>query len=338
LPTAALVVALLSFWAVLHGLLAGKQRTHDFELLVDLHRQGPLFAICAEVAAAVGTPMVDQVALSGRPGIGVREEGNLLTALVGRPERTLVVGAPSLVHLTVGQFRAMLAHELGHISNRDSTWTALTFRAASAADCARRSTALTRRLGAWWHFLTLLNPAYLLSVAFGYLHLHLTIGFARIRATLADELARGLYGSQTFDDGLRRMVLNDALFNLMFAVRLRHFAAETPDVPARAFVALDREYRTISTHQLLMLWNETIGQRLSAFDPHPPVQDRLRQAAAHPIRRGPTMASSENDDLRIADLIGWTAVSPEPAALTVALRQIEASHDPPRLDNARSLT
>jgi Zn-dependent protease with chaperone function len=337
LPTAALVAALLSVWAVLHGLLARKQQADDFELLVDMYRQGPLFAICADVAAAVGTPMVNQIALSGRPGISVREEGSLLTALIGRPERTLVVGAPSIIHLTVGQFRAMLAHELGHISNRDTAWTALTFRAASAVACARRTTALTHRLGAWWPLLTLLNPAYLLTVAFGYLHLHLTIGFARIREILADEAARGLYGSKAFDDGLRRMVLNDALFNLMFSLRLRHYAAETPDVPARAFVALDREFRTISTHQLLVLWNETISQRPSFFDPHPPVQDRLRRVAADPIPGELTMASSENDDLRIADLIGWTAVLQEPAALTAALQQIEASSDPPHRNNARSL-
>ena len=72
LPSAALVVALLSFWAVLHGLLARNQHADDFELLVDVYRQGPLYAICAEVAAAIGTPMVNQVALSGRPGISVR--------------------------------------------------------------------------------------------------------------------------------------------------------------------------------------------------------------------------------------------------------------------------
>ena len=278
LPSAALMVAALSLWAVFHGLLARDQRARDFELSVDLYRQGPLYAICAEVAAAVGTTMVDRVVLSGRPGLSVREEGRLLDLLVGRsstnPGRRLTLGHPSKRRPVSGAAGPRARPHLESRRRLDLTNLPRGDRGGirpeqdSAEPAAGRLATL----------LTLLNPTHLLMIAYAHLYQHLTAGFSQIRETLAYDAACELYGPRAFGQGIRRAVLNDALFNLMFGVRLPRFAEQTVDVPARAFVALDREYRTTSTHQLLVLWQETISQPPSRFDPI----RRARSASAGP--------------------------------------------------------
>jgi Zn-dependent protease with chaperone function len=83
-----------------------------------------------EVAAFVATRPPDEIQLVAAADAGVAEESSMLGLVGGK--RTMVIGAPLLVGLSRDQFRAVLAHELGHYSRRHTVFAALTYRGREA--------------------------------------------------------------------------------------------------------------------------------------------------------------------------------------------------------------
>lgn len=75
------------------------------------HAQPALFAELRAVARAVGEPLPRQVALTEEANASVAEVPDVLGS---ERRRVLHLGLPLLRILTVGELRALLAHELGH--------------------------------------------------------------------------------------------------------------------------------------------------------------------------------------------------------------------------------
>ncbi len=125
------VVVLGSFWAILKGFFGSKKRNI---LGVPLKReeQPKIWELCDKVAKEVGTKTVDEIFLSPQPGIGVHLSGGLFSLLIGRTKRTLTIGMGSISALSISEMEAILAHEFGHFSNKDTAWNSLTFTMAAA--------------------------------------------------------------------------------------------------------------------------------------------------------------------------------------------------------------
>ncbi|MEV5742375.1 M48 family metallopeptidase [Microbispora rosea] len=75
-----------------------------------------LWATVRELAAEARTRIPEEIWLTAEVNAAVQEESRLLGLAGGR--RRLYVGLPLLQTMTVGQMRAVLAHELGHYSAR----------------------------------------------------------------------------------------------------------------------------------------------------------------------------------------------------------------------------
>jgi Zn-dependent protease with chaperone function len=84
------------------------------------------------IAAAMGTRPPDDVRLVPEANAAVHEDAGLLGLRAGR--RHLYVGVPLLQALTVDQVRAVLAHELGHYSQRHTRLGMLTYRGMDTID------------------------------------------------------------------------------------------------------------------------------------------------------------------------------------------------------------
>jgi Zn-dependent protease with chaperone function len=56
----------------------------------------------------------------------VLQRGSLIHQLQDRGERVLILGMASLNDLSQGQLRAILAHEYGHFTNRDTDSSTIT--------------------------------------------------------------------------------------------------------------------------------------------------------------------------------------------------------------------
>src|SRR5262249_26552849 len=77
-----------------------------------------IFVIVAEVARKVGSPEPDEVRLTYLPCCGVLEQRRWCGLRSRR--RVLVVGLPLLYVLSVEELRAVVAHELAHLSRGDA--------------------------------------------------------------------------------------------------------------------------------------------------------------------------------------------------------------------------
>lgn len=79
---------------------------------IDLATEPELSRVLNEVATTIGTRAVDKVYLAPNmnPAVFERKRG----------ERCLVVGAGVLHGMPLDAFKAILAHEYGHFSNRDT--------------------------------------------------------------------------------------------------------------------------------------------------------------------------------------------------------------------------
>lgn len=175
-----------------------------------------LWGLTKEVAAKLSTRPVDKILIAPMPGIGVRLEGPTIKTLRGGGDKILAIGIPSTYRLSVGEFTAILAHEYGHFSNRDTQWGAFTFMMGVSLESALRSMPGPRRAVGQYNLTTLMmsaNPAYYIVLAFTRLYFKITKGFSRIREVMADVTAMTLYGGSMFEHGLMKVAANDNIFN-----------------------------------------------------------------------------------------------------------------------------
>ncbi len=89
-----------------------------------------LWSLVRELARHVGTRAPDRIVLVADANAAVVEQNTLFG--VGRGHRTMDIGLPLLMTLTVAQASAVLCHELGHYSGRHTRLGPLTFRGHAA--------------------------------------------------------------------------------------------------------------------------------------------------------------------------------------------------------------
>jgi Zn-dependent protease with chaperone function len=230
-----------------------------------------------QVAAEMGTRHADRIILSPLPGIGVHEQGGLLELAMNGTRRVLTIGAPSIVDLSVPQFRAILGHEYAHISNKDTRWTALTFRAFSAVQqTIVAMDAIGQRRG-WFALVALLNPARWVILGYLWLFAYVTTGFSRLREVLADVAAVETYGAEAFKGGLRTVMLNDSLFGQRGLPAMLTLAREGRQL-ADVYRAMEQTKAAMYPWDLEQAWDLAARGSASAFDSHPAVKDRLHYA------------------------------------------------------------
>ena len=200
------------FIGIYRLLFPPKPRTFGIELGPD--DQPEIWAMSREVAQSVGTKAADQIVLTPDPGISVHLAGALLATLFGGGKRVLQLGVPSIHELTVSELRAILAHEYGHFSNRDTQWSTFTYALGNGLSAAFRATPgpLQTEGNSLFGVVLALNPGYWTLFLFLKLFARVTSAFSRIREVMADISAMKLYGGEPFAKGLAKVAFNDAVF------------------------------------------------------------------------------------------------------------------------------
>ena len=117
------------------GLVAGvlHQRRTDSEMpgvVLDLEEHPRLWAEVRALAETVRTRPPDEIRLVPEVNAAVEEQTQVLGLVRGR--RTLYLGAPVLMGLSAQQVRSVVAHELGHYSNRHTSLGTVTYRGREA--------------------------------------------------------------------------------------------------------------------------------------------------------------------------------------------------------------
>ncbi len=186
--------------------------------------QRKLWEITREIAKEVKAEPISKIIIAPDPGIGVYLDGSLFTTIFGGGERVLEIGLPSLHGLTTGEFKAILAHEYGHFSNRDTQWNSFTYSMSSSLTSALESVPGPPKNGkeemSLVSLIMSLNPAYWILFLFVRLYFKVTNGFSRIREVMADIMAMNLYGGKAFSSGLLKVATNDLVFNEVIEANL----------------------------------------------------------------------------------------------------------------------
>jgi Zn-dependent protease with chaperone function len=229
-----------------------------------------LWTTVHELADEAGTRVPDEIRLVPDVNAAVLEECRLLGLVGGR--RLMYVGLPLLQVLTVGQLRSVLAHELGHYSQRHTQLGAVAYR-------GRVTIAETvSRIGPY-------NLAGWVFKAYGNLYLLVDNVVARRQEYEADQAAVRVAGRAAAASALRELPVLVTAWNFYFS-RYVVPGWESGYAPADLFggfaalVAARKE----ALDELRAEEPERDG---SKWDTHPPIADRIAAIAAMPEARVP---------------------------------------------------
>jgi len=220
---------------------------------VDLATEPELRATLEEVAQQIGTRSVDTVYMTPDTNLAVFER---------KGERCLVLGAGVLEGMPLEAFKAILAHEYGHFSNRD------TAGGGFALSVRRSLLAFVVGLAESGHA-TPWNPAWWFATGFYRIFLRISQGASRLQEILADRRAAEAYGGHAFATGLKHVITCDLHFEKHVSDKIQ-YALDRREPLAQLWSPLAN--RETSEKDL----EEALKREPSPYDSHPSPSDRIR--------------------------------------------------------------
>jgi len=263
------ILVLATVWSILKSLFV-RVVDEDPGVRLDLRSHPRLRAVLQEVATRVITRPVQAVYLTPGTDVAVMERGGLSQQLRGAAERCLILGVGVLEGMRVGAFKAILAHEYGHFSNRDTAGGgfALAVRRSlltMAGNLAQSGTA------AWY------NPAWLFLNGFYRVFLRISLGASRLQEVMADRWAAFTYGSKAFEEGLRHVIERSVRFDAHAVTTLQEVVQGQQ---ALANLYAHRPASAPEATEVDKAVKEALRRPASAYDSHPSPTERLRWVRA----------------------------------------------------------
>jgi Zn-dependent protease with chaperone function len=225
-----------------------------------------LWSLTEEVAERVDTRPVDAIYVTPGTNIGVTERGSLLKKLQSAGQRCLILGLGALPGMTQAQFKAILAHEYGHFSNRDTAGGNLARRVQASIYQMAYTLASTGQ--ARWY-----NPAWLFVNGFHRLFLRITLGASRLQEILADRYAALAYGVQNSVDGLMHIVRQGLVFDAQVSQEIKTAMGHNRGLQN---LYLLPPIQGTMLKQLEAKVEQRMNRPTSTYDSHPAIQDRIR--------------------------------------------------------------
>jgi len=228
-----------------------------------------LWALARDVAAAINTRPVNEIRITHATELAVYERGSMRAKMQDQAERVLIVGVAVLNDFSQNAFRAVLAHEYGHFSNRDT----------AGGDIAYRVNVDILRLA---ESMALSGTATFYNVAFQFLRLYhflfrrITHGATRLQEILADRVAVHQYGADAFREGLTHVIRREVEFN--------HIAEREINVAFTHDRALQNLYEiSVQDERVKKSLEDECGEIIkrptTEDDTHPSPEDRFKLAS-----------------------------------------------------------
>lgn len=237
-------------------------------IVVTEEEEPELFRIIKEVSEKVGTDMADEVRLYPNSAIGVYETSNLIKIfLPGR--RILMLGIATIPSLSIGEFKAILAHEFAHFCRKDTFYN----RFIARAGYALINVLSVLKLNIFW----VMNPIYWYLYAFNLVFSSLIGNFSRQREFFADEIAAETYGSECFNKALSKYSSKSTIFETMLTGEALVYAREGKYVDN--IYEYYRQYsQQLPTHVIESMQQSATIEK-TPFGTHPPLRQRIEEVA-----------------------------------------------------------
>jgi Zn-dependent protease with chaperone function len=222
-----------------------------------------LWDLTRTVAAAVNTRAVDEIRITPGTDLAVYEKGTFRERSQDKARRILILGIGVLNDFKQNGFRAVLAHEYGHFTHRDT----------AGGDIAIR---VNNDMMKFAHAMIANEQASPLNVAFQFLRIYhfifrrISHGATRLQEVLADRVAALNYGPLAFEEGLTHVVCKSAEFH--------HLAGKEIDASLETRRALQNLYELLGDQNpdLQQEIDKLLNRETSQDDTHPSPNDRFR--------------------------------------------------------------
>ncbi len=224
-----------------------------------------LWTLVEGVARNLAVRPVDAIYLSTGIAIAVNERGSVLTKMRGKGKRNLILGMGVLPGLTQGQLAAVLAHEYGHFSNRDTAGGNLAYQVQNSLH------GMTQRLlqsRAAYFF----NPVWLFVNTYMRIFLRVTRGASRLQEVLADRYAAMNYGSTSLIEGLKTLIRQGIAFPLQANYQLK--LSQESHQPIVNFY--DLPMPEVVSKEVEQQYDEALKRTTTPYDTHPAPGERIQ--------------------------------------------------------------
>ncbi len=267
------VVGGVGAWSVFKSLFA-RPASGAFGLPKSAADCPRIHELLGEVARRVDTDPVDEVFIAPGSAVGVHQEGRGPFGVFGVKRRVLTLGLSTVRFLSVGELKAILAHEYAHFSHKDTFYGRFIYQVHLSIESAlwgmRSSGGTISYVNPFYWFLWLYYKSYSLLAA----------GYSRSREFLADRMAATLYGADQFTRALTKVCTDGTLFEMTVYDHISQLLAEQ-----KAFINMYQafqEYRDeqIPREEREQLYQKLLAERGSLFASHPTFAERIEAVRA----------------------------------------------------------
>lgn len=281
--TALIVIcALVTVFQMIRSLFLKQKETDPGRALHEDEAPG-LWALTREVAASVKTRPIDEIRVTPGTDLAVYESGSFSERRHDNARRILILGVGVLNGFSQNAFRAVLAHEYGHFTHRDTAGGDVALRVN--ADMMKFAHAMAKSGQAvWW------NIAFQFLRVYHFLFRRISSGATRLQEVLADRVAVHLYGAKAFKEGLSHVVRRGVEFDHLAsreideAVSVRRALQNLYELPPAAD---DDVVKTIEAQV-----SKAINRQTTEDDTHPSPVRRFSLASRITSRNEPPAAGT----------------------------------------------
>lgn len=225
-----------------------------------------LFALIDGLSARTEAAPLASVTINGEFNASIRRIPRW--GVFGGYSNHLQLGVPLLIALSVEEFTAVLAHEIGHLGGQDRRFSAWIYAQRRIWNLLRPkfaepANAFDRTLAVFYHWYAPWFYAY-------------SFALARNHEYEADHVAATITSAETVGRALIKLELTGRFLSAVFWARFLSRVDETPEPPYRPFSLLPRAFKIAQQERARQQWlTESLRRYAVDNETHPSLADRL---------------------------------------------------------------
>ncbi|HEX8473034.1 MAG TPA: M48 family metalloprotease [Pyrinomonadaceae bacterium] len=263
------VCALATIFQMIRSLFM-RQKDEDPGRSLSEQEAPGLWALTREVAQVVGTRPIDEIRVTPGTDLAVYERGSFRERKQDKAQRILILGIGVLNGFTQNSFRAVLAHEYGHFTHRDTAGGDVAIRVN--ADMINFAHSMIQSGQAtWW------NIAFQFLRVYHFIFRRISHGATRLQEMMADRVAVFNYGAKAFKEGLSHVIYRSVEFDHLASKEIS--AAINANRVMQNLYEMPESKGTEEEKTIEADFNKAIHRQTTEDDTHPSPVSRFRLAS-----------------------------------------------------------
>jgi hypothetical protein len=243
---------------------------------IDRAQAPKLFAALDEICGTLQAPALHHVLVTPEYNASVAQHPRL--GLFGGHVNFLRLGLPLMEAMSPGQYRAILAHEIGHLSRNHSRFSGWVYRVQATWHQMLDTLIAERHSGVslFLPFFSWYSPYF---AAYSFV-------LRRGNEYVADKCAAQVAGAETTAQMLVSLRLKGRMYQQEFWGGLLKQAKTEPRMPDAIYAQLQESFHRPSGHEM-MWYEDALEDRTDLGDTHPSLTERLAALGFRSVPGGP---------------------------------------------------